>query len=139
MSQPKSYEELKLYTGLRREEDINKLILMLKNRYGFICYSFQDKNSFYGIGIAKESKVSFRALVQPYLYKFEKSILGQEVKQPCINLSLNTKLALPSKLIKGNRYYSTKSSSLPIASYSNPINLKSVIYKENNKKAGIYR
>lgn len=80
LSQPKNYEELKLYTGLRREEDINKLILILKNRYGFICYSIKDKNSFYGIGIANESKDLFRSIVQPYLDSVEKSIYGQEVK-----------------------------------------------------------
>jgi group I intron endonuclease len=136
-SQPKSSEELKFYTGLHREEDINKLTLMLKNRYGFICYIFKDKNSFYGIGIANESKDSFRALVQPYLHKIENP-LHEQVK-PCINLSLNANFGLGNKLVKGNRYYSTKSSSLPVASYSNPINLKSIIYKENNKKGGIYR
>ena len=73
----KGYEEFNLYTGLRREEDINKLILILKNRYGFICYSIKDQNSFYGISIANESKDSFIALVQPYLYNIEKSIYAQ--------------------------------------------------------------
>ena len=40
----------------------------------------------------------------------------------------------------GNRYYSIKGSSTPlVASYSNPVNFKTIIYKENLKKAGIYR
>lgn len=40
----------------------------------------------------------------------------------------------------GNRCYSTKGRSSPlVASYSNPIDLKTVIYKENLKKVGIYR
>jgi hypothetical protein len=40
----------------------------------------------------------------------------------------------------GNRCYLTKGRSSPlVASYSNPIDLKTVIYKENLKKVGIYR
>lgn len=79
LSQPKNYEEFKLYTGLRREEDINKLILILKNRYGFICYSIIDKNSFYGIGIANESKDLFRSIVQPYLDSVENLFMGKKL------------------------------------------------------------
>lgn len=51
-------------------------------------------------------------------------------------------LACRKKNYIGNRYYSTKGSgsSTPlVASYSNPIDFKTVIYKENLKKAGIYR
>ncbi len=124
-SQPNGYEELKLYTGLRREEDINKLIFILKNKYGFICYSFIDKNSFYGISIANESKYSFRALLQLYLYIILNSnSCASDPSKSSINLSLNTKIGLPPKLVKGNRYYSTKGSSLPVISYSNPLNFK---------------
>lgn len=69
MSQYHGYKELKLSTCFCSEVDIDKLIAMLKNRYGFICYSFKDNNSYFGVGIANESKDSFIALVQPYLDK----------------------------------------------------------------------
>lgn len=121
MSEPKSDEQLKFYTSLHKEEDVEKLIVMLKNRYGFICYSFKHNKSYFGIGIYNQSKDSFRALIQPYLYKIKNwhacadKFSGQADKaKPC------NSLALP-------------------ASYSNPVNLKSLIYKENQRKAGIYR
>jgi len=69
VSQYHGYKELKLSTCFSSEVDIYKLIAMLKNRYGFICYSFKYNNYYFGVGIANESKDSFIALVQPYLDK----------------------------------------------------------------------
>ena len=136
MSQPKGYEELQLNTCFRSKEDIDKLILILKNRYDLISYSFKDNKNYFGVSIANESKDSFRSIIQPYLNKTVKSSSAQF--KPLINLSLNPHFQL-SILVKGNRYYSTKGVNSIVASYSNPINLKSAIYKENLKKSGIYR
>lgn len=104
LSQPLNYEELKLYAGLLREGDINKLILILKNRYGFICYSIKDKNSFYGIGIANESKYLFRSIVQPCLDSVEKSIyVEEEVKsRTSVSLNANFKAKPGNELVRGN-------------------------------------
>ena len=74
-SHPNSYEELKFYTDFRRKEDIDKLIPMLKNRFGLICYSIsstgKNKKSYFGIGIADESKELFKALVDPFILNWK--------------------------------------------------------------------
>ncbi|WP_431998961.1 hypothetical protein [Streptomyces fungicidicus] len=136
MSQPKGYEKLQLNTCFRSKEDIDKLILILKNRYDLISYSFKDNKNYFGVSIANESKYSFTSIIQPYLNKTVKSPSAQF--KPLMNLYLNPHFQL-SKLVKGNRYYSTKGVNSIVASYSNPVNLKSAIYKENLKKSGIYR
>lgn len=66
-----NYEELKFYTDFRRKEDIDKLIVILKNRFGLICYSFENRDSRFGIGIANESKESFITLIEPILLNWK--------------------------------------------------------------------
>ena len=63
---PSTYDKLELKTGLRRKEDIDKLIAILENRFGFICNSFQDKESYFGVSIAEESRDSFLSIIKPY-------------------------------------------------------------------------
>ena len=40
---------------------------MFKNRFGLICYSFEYKKSYFGIGIANESKKLFKTIVDPFI------------------------------------------------------------------------
>ena len=68
ISSPSSaYGKLQIKTDLCRKEDIDKLIAILKNRFGFICYSFQCNKSYFGVGIAEESKDNFITIIKPYL------------------------------------------------------------------------
>lgn len=84
-SHPNSYEELKFYTDFRRKEDIDKLILILKNRFGLICYSFKNKKSYFGIGIANESKELFKTLVDPFILNWK---TDTRLVKSCNNLHL---------------------------------------------------
>ena len=90
-SHPNSYEELKFYTDFRRKEDIDKLILMLKNRFGLICYSIsstgKNEKSYFGIGIADESKELFKALVDPFILNWK---TDTRLVKSCNNLHLKT-------------------------------------------------
>lgn len=63
---------VRLATGLRKKEDIDKLIDILKTCFGFNFYSFQYNKSSFGLGIADDSKDSFITLIEPYLYKIKK-------------------------------------------------------------------
>ena len=47
---PLAYDKLQLNTGLRRKEDIDRLIAILTNRFGLTCYSFQYQ-SYYGLEV----------------------------------------------------------------------------------------
>jgi len=67
MSQPYNYGILKFKTNLTKKEDIYILIIILKNSFGIICYSYNDNKSYYGLGVADESKENFRTLIQPYI------------------------------------------------------------------------
>jgi hypothetical protein len=49
-SLPLAYYKLQLNTGLRRKEDIDRLIAILTNRFGLTCYSFQYQ-SYYGLEV----------------------------------------------------------------------------------------
>ena len=69
---PLAYDKLQLNTGLHRKEDIDRLIAVLTNRFGLTCYSFQYQ-SYYGLGIAEESKDLLITIIKPYLYIIEKS------------------------------------------------------------------
>ena len=90
-SHPNSYEQLKFYTDFRRKEDIDKLISMLKNRFGLICYSIsstgKNKKSYFGIGIADESKELFKALVDPFILNWK---TDTRLVKSCNNLHLKT-------------------------------------------------
>ena len=69
---PLAYDKLQLNTDLRRKEDIDILIDILANRFDLTCYSFQYQ-SYYGLGIAEESKDLLITIIKPYLYIIEKS------------------------------------------------------------------
>jgi hypothetical protein len=59
-------EELRLDTCFRTIEDIERLTSMLRKRYGFNCYHYEYKKSYYGVGIANTSLHNFKSLVLTY-------------------------------------------------------------------------
>lgn len=81
---PLAYYKLQLNTDLRRKEDIDILIDILANRFDLTCYSFQYNKSYFGLGIAEESKDLFIAIIKPYLYIIEKSAARAKL---CTDLS----------------------------------------------------
>ena len=138
--------KVKLYTEFCKGKDIEKLINALNDSFGLVCSMDKCKKNLYIVIIPKEYVKIFQAIVLPYVIPTLKYKIG---------------LGTPSNYYYnkacysfGNRFYSTmnkssccsysssssdNSSSVPVASYINPILLKSVIYKENQKKVGVYR
>jgi LAGLIDADG DNA endonuclease family/Cytochrome C oxidase subunit II, transmembrane domain len=59
--------ELQLNTSFHTSKDIEKLISLLKNRYGLISYMYENKKDLYFINISKESINSLLAIVFPFI------------------------------------------------------------------------
>lgn len=120
-------------------KDIVTLADMFKRCFGLVCSISKPKNQ-YVIVISKEYVKIFQSIVSPYIIPTLKYKIGLKTHS---NYYYNRALLSNSF---GNRFYSTSNepscshnSSYVAATYSNPISLKYVIYKENHKKAGIYR
>ena len=150
---------IELTTNFSVEKNADKssiLITMLKDRFGLVCSIVTDKKNYYVVIISKEYVKAFQDIVSPYILSNFKYKIGYrpycgkrgEARIAKNHSKIFTPNSIPNNVI-GNRYYSTNNKSSSVRSsnnlspvcttYANPILLKSVIYKENQKKAGIYR
>ena len=135
--------KIELSTNFSVEKNVDKsklIISMLKDRFGLVCSLDINKKNFYVIIISKKSVKLFQEIVAPYIISIFKYKIGLDI----YSNTYNHKTILSNSF--GNRFYSTNNkpsnSHNPTSiasSYSNPILFKSIIYKENQKKAGIYR
>jgi len=57
---------LQLYAYVHTYEEIEKLISVLNNRYGFICSMYEYKKGKYRIDIDKKSMDSIKNIVTPF-------------------------------------------------------------------------
>jgi hypothetical protein len=109
-------EELRLDTCFHTIEDIERLKSMLRKRYGFNCYHYEYKKSYYGIGIANTSIDNFKSLVLTYIpsnmpLKIRKKQIKNSHRFYSTNLfGLPTTLATRS-LVKHKTGFATYSSS----------------------------
>lgn len=127
---------IELSTNFSVNQDIKILINTLKNRFGLVCSIDVSTKNLYVIIVSKESVQILQNIVSPYIIPNFRYKIGLNNRSH----SVYHKTLLGYYL--GNRFYSTSNNPLQnsfAASYPNPVLLKSVIYKENLKKAGIYR
>jgi hypothetical protein len=128
--------KIELSTNFSVNQDIKILINTLKNRFGLVCSIDVSTKNLYVIIVSKESVQILQDIVSPYIIPNFRYKIGLNNRSQ----SVYHKTLLGYNL--GNRFYSTSNNPLQnsfAASYPNPVLLKSVIYKENLKKAGIYR
>ena len=153
---------IELSTDFCVEKNADKssiLITMLKDRFRLVCSKRLNKKNYYVIIIPKEHIKAFQEIVSPYIisalrgnleYKKGYSPYREKAGEARLAESHSNLFTLSKKTISnngtGNRFYSTNNKSNDsnnlssvCTTYANPILLKSVIYKENQKKAGIYR
>ena len=134
-------DKVVLSTEISRERDINILVLTLKDSFGLVCSIHKCRENYYNLTLDKKYVKILQTIVAPY------SIPGSKERIGFIYISKYYYEITPSNSIC-KRFYSTNEKSNnstdirfseAVASYSNPVLLKEVIYKENQKKAGIYR
>jgi len=124
-----------------REKDTEILIVALKDSFGLVCSIYKCNKNYYIVIIYKEYVKILQTIVSPYNIPDLKDKIG-------LNKMAKSYYSIACSNSFGKRFYSTMNkssrspdniSSEPVTSYSNPVLLKSVIYKENLKKAVIYR
>lgn len=126
--------------GFSKEIDRVRLSDALFQCFGLVCSINELKKDIFVIIINKESVKKFQTIVSPYIIPSLKYKIGLSNQ----SYSYYHKALLNNSL--GKRFYSinnkassSNNSSSAIVSYSNPILLKSAIYKENQNKTGIYQ
>lgn len=134
--------KIELSTNFSVEKNVDKsklIISILRDRFGLVCSIDICKNKNYVVIISKESVKLFQEIVAPYIISSLKYKIGLDIYSNSYNHK--TKLLIRMTNSMGNRFYSTNNkpskSYNPISvasSYSNPILLKSIIYKENRKR-----
>lgn len=130
--------EVELFTKFFKEKDLNKLIYILENSLGLVCTIYKSNKNYYVVTIPKEYVKILQAIVAPYAIPGLKNKIGLQVEpsyyKRTINISTNKRCysTIPEPSDPDNSFSI-------VVTYNNPILLKSVIYKENLKKAGIYR
>jgi ubiquinol-cytochrome c reductase cytochrome b subunit len=67
---------VQLSTYFHTSQDINKLITMLRNRFGLICCMYEPKKGLYIIVISKESVKLLQTIVLPYIQPTMKHKIG---------------------------------------------------------------
>lgn len=141
--------KVKLYTEFCKEKDVEKLINALKYSFGLVCSIDKSNKNLYVVIISKESVKKFQAIVSPYIlpnlrYKVGLGTVSDSYYNRVCRISLPGHKRYYSTLKESSPHSSSFSSSenslfVPAASYTNLMDFKSVIYKENKKKAGVYR
>ena len=123
---------IELPTEFTREKDIDILISAIKDSFGLVCKKYKNKKNYYTVFIPKEYETRLQFIISSY-------------NIPCNRYKLNYNKISINNLTK--RFYSSNnnpnssqgSSTEAVASYSNSLDLRSTICKENLNKAGIYR
>jgi hypothetical protein len=133
--------KVELSTEFCKEKDIEKLINALKYSFGLVCSIDKCKKNLYVVIISKEYVKIFQDIVSPYIiptmkYKIGYTIARDTRREGACSKSLPGYKRFYSTINKPSNCSSSSDnlSSAPAASYTNPILLKSVIYKENQKR-----
>jgi hypothetical protein len=133
-------QRLVIYTEFKNSNDLKSLSNILISKFGLYNIEglYEDKNVIF---IHKESVEKLQALVAPHILPYLSYKVGLSYKNTCLLSSSLKTLSDSNKIVKGYRYYSNSvdNSISIIASYLNPFEIRSFIYKENKDKAGIYR
>ena len=140
MSSPTKYlsnKQLIIFTTFKEKKDRLLLVNLFFKRFGLNCTDDLHKDRDVII-ITKESVKKLQTLVAPFILPSLSHKVGLNYK----NILSSPSLLYGNKLVAGYRYYSGGSkhnSNSIVVSYSDPFEIRSLIYKENKNKAGVYR
>jgi len=123
--------KIELYTEFTKTKDLDILISALKDYFGIVGHKYRNKTNYYTVVISLEE----------YVTKFQSRMSSYNI--PCDRYKFNkVSINYLNKRLYSSNNKPNNSEGLSIeavASYYNPFDLKSTIYKENLNKAGIYR
>jgi len=122
--------KIELYTEFTKTKYIDILVSALKDSFGIVGHKYRNKTNYYTVVISLEE----------YVTKFQSRMSSYDI--PCDRYKFNkVSINYLNKRLysSNNKPNNSEGSSIEaIASYYNPLDLRSTIYKENLNKAGIY-